>query len=41
MVARVGEAIWGALEALLPLEPAALRAQRREKFLAIGREPGG
>jgi acetyl-CoA carboxylase carboxyl transferase subunit alpha len=41
MVATVGEAIWAALEPLLGLEPAALKVQRREKFLAIGREGGG
>ena len=40
MVASVGEAIWAALAPLLALDPAALRAQRREKFLAIGRENG-
>ena len=38
MVAGVGEAIWEALEGLLALDPAALKAQRREKFLAIGRD---
>ncbi len=38
MVAGVGEAIWEALEGLLVLDPAALKAQRREKFLAIGRD---
>ncbi len=37
-VAAVGEAIAEALAPLLELEPAALRAQRREKFLAMGRE---
>ena len=41
MVSSVGEAIWAALAPLLDLEPAALRALRREKFLAIGREAGG
>jgi acetyl-CoA carboxylase carboxyl transferase subunit alpha len=37
-VAAVGEAIAEALQPLLGLEPAALLAQRREKFLAMGRE---
>ncbi len=37
-VASVGAAIGAALVALTALEPAALRAQRREKFLAMGRE---
>ncbi len=37
-VLAVGDAIWSALQPLLPLDPAALRAQRREKFLAIGRD---
>jgi acetyl-CoA carboxylase carboxyl transferase subunit alpha len=37
-IGSVGRAIAGALPALLALEPAALRAQRREKFLAMGRE---
>ncbi len=37
-VAAVGVAVGEALAALTPLEPAALRAQRREKFLAMGRE---
>lgn len=40
MVASVGEAIWAALDRLLPLSPAALVSRRREKFLAIGREAG-
>ena len=39
-VERAGEAIWAALEPLLPLEPAALRTRRQEKFLAMGREAG-
>ncbi len=34
----VGRTIAAALPALLALEPAVLRAQRREKFLAMGRE---
>lgn len=38
-VAAVGEAVWAALEPLLHLEPALLRSRRREKFLAMGREP--
>ncbi len=37
-IAGVGEAIWAALEPLLTLDPAAIRAQRQEKFLAMGRE---
>ena len=37
-VAAVGAAIDEALVPLLGLDPAALRAQRREKFLAMGRE---
>ncbi len=37
-VAAVGAAIDEALAPLLALDPAALRAQRREKFLAMGRE---
>ena len=37
-VAAVGTAIGEALATLTALEPAALRAQRREKFLAMGRE---
>jgi acetyl-CoA carboxylase carboxyl transferase subunit alpha len=37
-VASVGRSISGALEPLLGLDPAALRLQRREKFLAMGRE---
>ena len=40
-VLAVGEAVWSALQPPLPLEPAALRAQRREKFLAIGRDAEG
>jgi acetyl-CoA carboxylase carboxyl transferase subunit alpha len=39
-VTRAGEAIWAALEPLLPLEPAALQARRQEKFLAMGRDAG-
>ena len=38
-IASVGRAIAAVLPDLLLLEPAALRAQRREKFLAMGREP--
>jgi acetyl-CoA carboxylase carboxyl transferase subunit alpha len=37
-VASVGAAVAASLEKLTGLEPAALRAQRREKFLAMGRE---
>jgi acetyl-CoA carboxylase carboxyl transferase subunit alpha len=37
-VASVGAAVGNALAPLLELDPAALRAQRREKFLAMGRE---
>ncbi|UPY36148.1 acetyl-CoA carboxylase carboxyltransferase subunit alpha [Sediminicoccus sp. KRV36] len=33
----VGEAVWGALEPLLPLDGATLKARRREKFLEMGR----
>jgi acetyl-CoA carboxylase carboxyl transferase subunit alpha len=38
---QVGTAIDLALQPLLGLDPAALRAQRREKFLAMGREGVG
>jgi len=37
-VAAVGIAVAAALAPLLGLDPAALKAQRREKFLAMGRE---
>ena len=37
-VAAAGRAISTALAPLLTLDPVALRAQRREKFLAMGRE---
>jgi acetyl-CoA carboxylase carboxyl transferase subunit alpha len=37
-IASVGQAIGESLAPLLGLDPAALRAQRREKFLAMGRE---
>jgi acetyl-CoA carboxylase carboxyl transferase subunit alpha len=37
-VAAVGQAISAALPPLLDLDPAALRARRRDKFLAMGRE---
>ena len=37
-VGAVGLAIGEALAPLLQLDPAALRSQRREKFLAMGRE---
>ncbi len=36
-IAAVGEAVWEELQALLPLSPAELRAQRSERFYAIGR----
>ncbi len=39
-VAAVGAQIAAMLEPLVGLEPEALRAQRREKFLAMGRELG-
>ncbi len=41
MVVRTGDAIEAALAGLVDLPPAALVAQRREKFLAMGRERGG
>ncbi len=37
-IARVGEALDAALPALLALDGATLRARRREKYLAMGRE---
>ena len=40
-IAAVGRAIAGALPGLSALEPAALRAQRREKYLAMGRDQIG
>ena len=40
-IQAVGDAVWTALEPLLPLDPAALKALRREKFLAIGRDGEG
>ncbi|MDB5414672.1 MAG: acetyl-CoA carboxylase carboxyltransferase subunit alpha [Rubritepida sp.] len=36
-LARVGDAVWSALEPLLPLDGATLKARRREKFLEMGR----
>ncbi|MDB5375880.1 MAG: acetyl-CoA carboxylase carboxyltransferase subunit alpha, partial [Rubritepida sp.] len=33
----VGNAVWAALEPLLPLDGATLKARRREKFLEMGR----
>jgi acetyl-CoA carboxylase carboxyl transferase subunit alpha len=33
----VGDAVWAALEPLLPLDGATLKARRREKFLEMGR----
>ena len=38
VIARAGDTIAASLDALVPLDPAALRTQRREKFLAMGRE---
>ena len=38
-IRAVGRAIAAALPGLLALEPAALRAKRREKYLAMGRDP--
>ncbi len=40
-IGAVGRAIAAALPGLLALEPAALRARRREKYLAMGRDPAG
>jgi acetyl-CoA carboxylase carboxyl transferase subunit alpha len=40
-IAAVGQAIAAALAPLLDLDPAALRARRREKFLAMGRDGSG
>ena len=37
-IRAVGDAIAAALPELTPLDPAALRSKRREKFLAMGRE---
>ena len=34
---RVGDAVWAALEPLLPIDGATLKARRREKFLEMGR----
>lgn len=39
-IAAVGAAVEAQLKPLLNLEPAALRSQRREKFLAMGRDLG-
>jgi acetyl-CoA carboxylase carboxyl transferase subunit alpha len=39
VVTAVGNAIEAALQPLLALDPAALKARRREKFLEMGREP--
>ena len=39
-VASVGRAVQAALDPLVGLEPAALIARRREKFLAMGRDAG-
>ncbi len=40
-ISALGTAIGAALQPLLPLDPATLRARRRERFLAIGRELPG
>ena len=37
-MAALGDAVAEALQALDGLDPAQLKAQRREKFLAMGRE---
>jgi acetyl-CoA carboxylase carboxyl transferase subunit alpha len=37
-VRTVGDAVWANLEKLLGMDPAALKQQRRDKFLAMGRE---
>jgi acetyl-CoA carboxylase carboxyl transferase subunit alpha len=37
-VRAVGDAVWASLEKLLGQDPAALKQQRRDKFLAMGRE---
>jgi acetyl-CoA carboxylase carboxyl transferase subunit alpha len=37
-IAAVGGAVWACLQPLLGLDPAALKQQRRDKFLAMGRE---
>jgi acetyl-CoA carboxylase carboxyl transferase subunit alpha len=37
-IAAVGDAVQAALQPLLALEPAVLKARRREKFLEMGRE---
>jgi len=39
-IAVTGEAIANALAELRPLDRAAVRSQRREKFLTMGRAPG-
>jgi len=36
-IKSVGDAVWEELQALLPLSPAELRAQRSARFYAIGR----
>ena len=36
-MASVGDAVWNALEPLLPIDGATLKARRREKFLEMGR----
>jgi acetyl-CoA carboxylase carboxyl transferase subunit alpha len=37
-VRTVGDAVWANLQPLLGLDPAVLKQQRRDKFLAMGRE---
>ena len=37
-LAALGDAVQAALTPLLALEPAALKAQRRQKFIEMGRE---
>ncbi len=41
MVAAVGDAVEAGLAPLIGLEPAVVRTRRREKFLAMGRDPSG
>jgi acetyl-CoA carboxylase carboxyl transferase subunit alpha len=40
-IAALGDAIHAALEPLLHLDPATLRARRRERYLALGRDGAG
>jgi len=37
-IRTVDDAVWASLEPLLALDPAVLKQQRRDKFLAMGRE---